>query len=75
MKAKDLRELSSKDLIEKERSFKKELFELHNLNRVGKVEKPSRFRELRHDIARILTILKERDINERNASSSSSANQ
>ncbi|MCA9393345.1 MAG: 50S ribosomal protein L29 [Candidatus Omnitrophica bacterium] len=68
MKAKELRELSSQDLIAKERSFKKELFDLRNLNRVGRVEKPSRFRELRRDIARILTILKEREINERSTS-------
>ena len=66
MKAKELRELSSQDLVAKERTFKKELFELSNQNRVGRVEKPSRFRELRRDIARILTILKEREINERN---------
>lgn len=65
MKAKELRELSSQDLVAKERAFKKELFDLRNLNRVGKVEKPSRFRELRRDIARILTILKEREIDER----------
>lgn len=68
MKAKELRELSSQDLTEKEKTFKKELFELSNLNRVGKVEKPSRFRQLRRDIARILTILKEREGNERKAS-------
>ncbi|MCA9404154.1 MAG: 50S ribosomal protein L29 [Candidatus Omnitrophica bacterium] len=68
MKAKELRELSSQDLTAKERAFKKELFDLRNLNRVGRVEKPSRFRELRRDIARILTILKEREINERSAS-------
>lgn len=68
MKPKELRELSSQDLTEKEKTFKRELFELSNLNRVGKVEKPSRFRQLRRDIARILTILKEREGNERNAS-------
>ncbi|MBZ0167653.1 MAG: 50S ribosomal protein L29 [Candidatus Omnitrophica bacterium] len=68
MKPKDLRELSSQDLTAKEKTFKKELFELSNLNRVGKVEKPSRFRQLRRDIARILTILKEREGNERKAS-------
>jgi len=66
MKAKDLRELSKEDLVKKEKDFKKELFDLHFHKRMGTVEKPSRFKSLNRDIARIFTILKERDIeNER----------
>lgn len=66
MKAKALRELSSEDLVVKEKSFKKDLFDLNYQRKLGAVEKPSNFRLLKRDIARILTILKERKTNDRN---------
>lgn len=61
MKIKQLRELSSDELAQKERSIKKELFDLNFQRRLGGVEKPANFRMLKRDIARILTILKERE--------------
>lgn len=61
MKAKDIRALSSEDLKEKEKTLKKELFELNYQRKLGRVEKPSRFKLLHRDIARILTVLNERD--------------
>lgn len=66
MKAKALRELSSEDLIAKEKNLKKELFDLNYQRKLGTVEKPSSFRLLKRDIARSLTILKERKLNDRN---------
>ena len=60
MKMKDFRVLAIEDLRNKEKSFKKELQELNYLRKIGRVDKPSRFKLLRRDIARILTILKER---------------
>ena len=63
MKTQDLRNLSSQELIEKEETFKKELFDLNFQRKMGQVEKPARFRILKKDIARILTILKEREKN------------
>ena len=62
MKVKELRNLSSEDLIQKEKNLKKEIFELNYQRKVGAVEKPSRFKSLRKTIAQILTILKERDL-------------
>lgn len=63
IKIKDLRQLTSEELIQKEKNFKKELFELNGQRQVGAVEKPSRFKMIRRDIARINTILKERESN------------
>ena len=60
MKMKDFRALTVEDLRNKEKSFKKELHELNYLRKSGRVDKPSRFKILRRDIARILTIIKER---------------
>lgn len=62
MKADALRELSSEELIRKEKAFKKELFDLNYQRKTGNVEKPGRFRAVKRDIARILTILRERDL-------------
>lgn len=61
MKTKELRQLSSEELIQKEKELKKELFTLNFQRQNGRVEKPGRFRILKVDIARILTILNERD--------------
>ena len=61
MKIKDLRALSSEELIEKEKAFKKELFDLKYQRKIGRVERPSNFKILKRDIARILTLIKERE--------------
>lgn len=61
MKIKQLRDLSKEELVEREKSFKKELFGLNFQRKHGRVEKPAQFRNLRRDIARVLTILKERE--------------
>ena len=61
MKVKELKGLSSDELSQKEKDLKKELFNLNYQRRLGQVEKPARFRNIRIEIARILTILKERE--------------
>lgn len=61
MKTEEVRGLSSDDLILKGKSLKKELFELKYQRKIGRVEKPSRFKLIKKDIARILTILNERE--------------
>ncbi len=70
MKIKELRELDRETLIQKEKELKKELFELNSQRQQGRVEKPSRFKLLKRDIARVLTLLNER---ERNGSTGKSA--
>ncbi len=62
MKAAELRGLGSEELSQKEKGFKKELFDLNIQRKIGGLEKPSRFRLLKRDIARIFTILKEREL-------------
>lgn len=67
MKPKEMQALSSEDLLQKEKTFKKELFDLNYQRKMGRVEKPGRFRTNKKDIARIQTVLREREIkNERN---------
>ena len=62
MKASELRQLSAEDLIQKEKALKKELFDLNVKKRLGGLEKTARIRSLRRDIARIFTVLREREL-------------
>ena len=61
LKIKELRDLNQEELAQKEKNLKKELFELNFQKKYGKVEKPGQFRLLRRDIARIQTILREKE--------------
>ena len=62
MKIKELNSLSADDLIIKEKQLKKDLFDMESHRQMGRVEKPASFRNLRRDIARILTVLNERKV-------------
>ena len=59
MKAKDVRELTADELAAKREEARKELFNLRMQQASARLEKPSRIRELRRDIARIKTIMAE----------------
>ena len=60
MKAKELRNLSKEELLQKEKSLKEELFKLNMQRYGGRVDKPHMFSLLKRDIARIETILQEK---------------
>ena len=64
MKISDLRKLSNEELTTNIAEAKKELLDLRIKKSTGTLEKPSKINELRKGIARALTILKEREINE-----------
>ena len=63
MKVKEFKNLSEDELVTKEKQIKKELFELESQRQMGRIEKPASLRNLRRDIARILTVLNERKTN------------
>ena len=62
MKTKDIRELSSEEISKKILDMKEELFNLRFQQATGNLEKPSRLRELRKTVAKMKTILKEREM-------------
>lgn len=62
MDVKEIRNLSTEDIIKKIDSNKEELFNLRFSQATGNLEKPSRLRELRKDIARMKTIIREREL-------------
>ena len=62
MKVNELRNLSNEELIAKINETKVELFNLRLKQSTGSLEKPSKIHELRKTIARMKTILREREI-------------
>lgn len=64
MKVKEIRELTTEEINTKLFEAKQELFNLRLQQATGNLEKPSRIRDLRHTVARMKTVLKERESNE-----------
>ena len=60
--AANLRDLSADDLAEKLREAKEELVNLRFQNATGQLENNARLRTVRKDIARIYTVLREREL-------------
>jgi large subunit ribosomal protein L29 len=61
-KAAELRELPADELLERIESAKEELFNLRFQLATGQLDNTSRLKELRHEVARIATVLRERQI-------------
>ncbi len=64
MKAEELRKLTDDELKEKLTELKKKLMNLRFQNAIGGLEKPSDIKATKRDIARILTILRERELSQ-----------
>ena len=62
MTTKELRELTNEELLAKIEEYKEELFNLRFSQATGSLEKPARIKELRKAVARIKTILREREL-------------
>ncbi|MDP8230255.1 MAG: 50S ribosomal protein L29 [Candidatus Gorgyraea atricola] len=60
LKTEELRNLSKQELNEKMVALKKALFEMLSQRSTGRVEKPSKIKDARRDVARILTVLNEK---------------
>lgn len=61
-KAAELRELPDDELITRMESAKEELFNLRFQLATGQLDNPARMKQVRHDVARIATVLREREI-------------
>ena len=59
-KARGLKELTNDELVLKLQKFRKELYKLRFDSKSGRVEKPDQIGIIKKNIARILTILREK---------------
>ncbi|WP_438435312.1 50S ribosomal protein L29 [Gorillibacterium sp. sgz500922] len=62
MKASDLRNLTSAEIEQKMAGFKEELFNLRFQLATGQLDNPTQIRNVRKEIARAKTILREREL-------------
>jgi large subunit ribosomal protein L29 len=58
----ELKELSTAEMIEKEKQFKDELFNLRFQLATGQLENTARLKEVRKSIARIKTVLRQQEL-------------
>jgi large subunit ribosomal protein L29 len=61
MKVDELRVLEADELGVRLRTARRELYELRFKHAVGQLENSSQISKVRHDIARIMTVIRERD--------------
>ena len=60
-KVREIRDLGEPELMERLESLKEELFNLRFQLATGQLDNPMRIKAARHEVARILTVLRERD--------------
>jgi large subunit ribosomal protein L29 len=62
MSIKDLRELGREELLVKEQELRQELFNLRFQHATRQLENTARIPQVRREIARVLTVLSEREL-------------
>jgi len=62
MKAEKLREMSADELKGKEKELQEQLFRLRFQKSIGQLDNALKLRETRRDIARVKTVLKEKQV-------------
>lgn len=62
MKVKDIRELSSEELTDQVLDLKKELFNLRFQHATNQLDNPMRIAQVKKNIAKVKTIIREREL-------------
>ena len=62
MKAEKVREMSAEELLSRERELQEQLFKLRFQKSIGQLDNALKLRETRRDIARVKTILREKQV-------------
>jgi large subunit ribosomal protein L29 len=60
MEAKEMRELSAEDLVQKRSTLRDEITHLKLKRATGRLENPMKLKETKRDLARVETILREK---------------
>ena len=60
IKINELRNMTVNEINMKVEALKKDLFGLRSEAKAGRIEKPHRIKETKHDIARCMTIIREK---------------
>lgn len=73
MKAKEIRNLTTEELRDKETDLAQQLFALRLQRVTGQIESPAKVRQARRDLARVLTVLSERRSGDQHSGSGATA--
>ena len=63
MKAKEITALTTAEMLDKEKQDKEELFNLRFQQATGQLENTARLKQVRKNIARIKTVLRQQELN------------
>ena len=63
MKAKEITALTTAEMLDKEKQYKEELFNLRFQQATGQLENTARLKQARKNIARIKTVLRQQELN------------
>ena len=61
MKAKEVKEMTSEELNAKLAELKSELFNLRFQLEIKQLDNPHKIKDVKHDIARVMTVLREKN--------------
>ena len=61
MKVKELREMTGEQLNAKLADLKKDLFNLRFQHAINQLDNPHKIADVKHDIARVMTVLREKN--------------
>ncbi|MFD1441277.1 MULTISPECIES: 50S ribosomal protein L29 [Lacticaseibacillus] len=62
MKAKEIAALTTEEMLDKEKQYKEELFNLRFQQATGQMENTARLKQVRKNIARIKTVLRQQSL-------------
>ena len=63
MKARELKEVTAEELLKREKELKEEIFNLRFQHSTGQLDNTARLRQVKKDIARVETILRQKALN------------
>ena len=63
MKAVDMRQMTVEELNAKLKELKSELFKLRFQNEINQLDNPHKIADVKDDIARVMTVLREKEAN------------
>ncbi|GEL13242.1 hypothetical protein FC15_GL000168 [Lapidilactobacillus concavus DSM 17758] len=62
MKTSEIKELTTAEMLDKEKQYKEELFNLRFQQATGQLENTARLKQVRKNIARIKTVLRQQEL-------------
>lgn len=70
MNVSELRDMEESELLGKVKQLKEELFHFRCQLAMGRIENPMRIRQTKHDVARVMTVLRQRAMEKGNVNAS-----